>query len=167
MSWTVACPGAWLVSPLPDVSPRALTSVCPGAVWRGGGGDDGLQSRGLCHQEDMGRENSNKSFCLNQKMCKMLLIRSSPTHPQWLRSTLCWRESLSSLTGSPGWSQLFLSSGTMFMPSSINIVFRYSTPAGDPLVHLAQRPVFMPNYPGWGFFKFNPWRAKARTFCKL
>ena len=18
----------------------------------------------------------------------------------------------------------------------------------------------MPNYPGWGFFKFNPWRAK-------
>ena len=46
-------------------------------------------------------------------------------------------------------------------------VFRYSTPAGDPLVHLAQRPVFMPNYPGWGFFKFNPWRAKAGTFTFL
>ena len=27
-------------------------------------------------------------------------------------------------------------------------------------VHLAERPVFMPNYPGWGFFKFNPWRPK-------
>ena len=43
-------------------------------------------------------------------------------------------------------------------------VHRYSTPDGDPLVHLAKRPVFMPNYPGWGFFKFNPWRAKAGTF---
>ena len=40
------------------------------------------------------------------------------------------------------------------------IFSKYSTPSGDPLVHLSSRPVFMPNYPGWGFFKFNPWRAK-------
>ena len=40
------------------------------------------------------------------------------------------------------------------------IFVKYSTPSGKPLVHLAPRPVFMPNYAGWGFFKFNPWRAK-------
>ena len=40
------------------------------------------------------------------------------------------------------------------------IFVKYSTPSGDPLVHKASRPVFMPNYAGWGFFKFNPWRAK-------
>ncbi len=38
------------------------------------------------------------------------------------------------------------------------VFVRYSTPAGDPLVHIAPDPVFMPNYPGWGFYKFNPWR---------
>ena len=36
----------------------------------------------------------------------------------------------------------------------------YSTPAGDPLIHLAPDPVFMPNFPGWGFHKFNPWRER-------
>jgi hypothetical protein len=40
------------------------------------------------------------------------------------------------------------------------IYVKYSTPGGDPLVHLASNPVFMPNFPGWGFYKFNPWRAK-------
>ena len=40
------------------------------------------------------------------------------------------------------------------------IFVKYSTPSGKPLVHLAPKPVFMPNYAGWGFFKFNPWRAK-------
>lgn len=40
------------------------------------------------------------------------------------------------------------------------IYVKYSTPGGDPLVHLASNPVFMPNFPGWGFFKFNPWRGK-------
>ena len=37
---------------------------------------------------------------------------------------------------------------------------RFSTAGGDPLVHLASNPVFMPNFPGWAFFKFNPWRAR-------
>ena len=31
------------------------------------------------------------------------------------------------------------------------IFVRYSTPAGDPLIHVASNPVFMPNYPGWFF----------------
>lgn len=43
------------------------------------------------------------------------------------------------------------------------IYARFSTAGGDPLVHLASNPVFMPNFPGWAFFKFNPWRA---TFDK-
>ena len=30
---------------------------------------------------------------------------------------------------------------------------RFSTAGGDPLVHLASNPVFMPNFPGWAFFK--------------
>ena len=30
---------------------------------------------------------------------------------------------------------------------------RFSTGDGDPLVHLASNPVFMPNFPGWAFFK--------------
>ena len=46
------------------------------------------------------------------------------------------------------------------------IFYKYSTGSGDPLVHLASRPVFMPNYPGWGFFKFNPWRAKFDTLIR-
>ena len=29
----------------------------------------------------------------------------------------------------------------------------YSTPAGDPLVHLAPDPVFMANLPGWAFHR--------------
>ena len=34
------------------------------------------------------------------------------------------------------------------------IFVRYSTPAGDPLIHVASNPVFMPNYPGkYYFFK--------------
>lgn len=40
------------------------------------------------------------------------------------------------------------------------IFVRYSTPAGDPLIHVASRPVFMPNYPGWAFYKFNPWKKR-------
>jgi len=40
------------------------------------------------------------------------------------------------------------------------IFAKYSTPGGDPLVHLASNPVFMPNFPGWAFHKFNPWRKK-------
>ena len=36
----------------------------------------------------------------------------------------------------------------------------YSTPAGDPLVHLAPDPVFMANLPGWAFHRFNPWRER-------
>ena len=32
------------------------------------------------------------------------------------------------------------------------IFVRYSTPAGDPLIHVASNPVFMPNYPGKYFF---------------
>ena len=36
----------------------------------------------------------------------------------------------------------------------------YSTPAGDPLIHLAPDPVFMANFPGWGFHRFNPWRER-------
>ena len=40
------------------------------------------------------------------------------------------------------------------------IFVRYSTPAGDPLIHVASNPVFMPNYPGWAFYKFNPWRKR-------
>ena len=40
------------------------------------------------------------------------------------------------------------------------IYVHYSTPAGRPLIHLAPDPVFMPNYPGWGFHKFNPWRER-------
>ena len=40
------------------------------------------------------------------------------------------------------------------------IFSKYSTPSGDPLVHLSSRPVFMPNYPGWGFHRFNPWRER-------
>ena len=31
------------------------------------------------------------------------------------------------------------------------IFVRYSTPAGDPLIHVASNPVFMPNYPGENF----------------
>ena len=31
------------------------------------------------------------------------------------------------------------------------IFVRYSTPAGDPLIHVASNPVFMPNYPGLCF----------------
>ena len=46
------------------------------------------------------------------------------------------------------------------------IFYKYSTGNGDPLVHLASRPVFMPNYPGWGFFKFNPWRATFDTLIR-
>ena len=40
------------------------------------------------------------------------------------------------------------------------IFVRYSTPAGDPLIHKSPNPVFMPNYPGWGFYSFNPWRPR-------
>ena len=40
------------------------------------------------------------------------------------------------------------------------IYVKFSTPRGDPLVHLSSRPVFMPNFPGWAFHKFNPWRAE-------
>ena len=36
----------------------------------------------------------------------------------------------------------------------------YTTPSGDPLIHLAPDPVFMPNFPGWGFHRFNPWRQR-------
>lgn len=38
------------------------------------------------------------------------------------------------------------------------IFSRYSTPRGDPLIHISPHPVFMPNFPGWGFHYFNPWR---------
>ena len=34
-----------------------------------------------------------------------------------------------------------------------DILHRFSTAGGDPLVHLASNPVFMPNFPGWAFFK--------------
>jgi hypothetical protein len=40
------------------------------------------------------------------------------------------------------------------------IFVHYSTPSGDKLIHRAPNPVFMPNYPGWGFHKFNPWRER-------
>ena len=40
------------------------------------------------------------------------------------------------------------------------IYVHYSTPKGDPLIHRAKNPVFMPNYPGWGFHRFNPWRER-------
>ena len=40
------------------------------------------------------------------------------------------------------------------------IFARYSTGDGNPLIHVASRPVFMPNYPGWAFYKWNPYRNR-------
>ncbi len=42
----------------------------------------------------------------------------------------------------------------------VAIHVHYSTPSGEPLINQAPNPVFMPNYPGWGFYKFNPWRER-------
>ena len=41
-----------------------------------------------------------------------------------------------------------------------NIYARYSTPAGDPLIHMSPEPFFKPNYAGWAFHSFNPWKKK-------
>ena len=46
----------------------------------------------------------------------------------------------------------FLLNGQVFKLSK-KILGRFSTAGGDPLVHLASNPVFMPNFPGWAFFK--------------
>merc|ERR1712113_1332178 len=46
------------------------------------------------------------------------------------------------------------------------IYAKYSTQGGDPLVHLASNPVFMPNFPGWAFHKFNPWREKFDEYIQ-
>jgi hypothetical protein len=46
------------------------------------------------------------------------------------------------------------------------IFVRYTTPSGEPLVHQSPDPVFMPNYPGWFFPKFNPWRSTFDTFIQ-
>ena len=40
------------------------------------------------------------------------------------------------------------------------IFIAYTTPAGEKLIHESPRPVFMPNYPGWAFYKVNPWRRR-------
>jgi hypothetical protein len=47
------------------------------------------------------------------------------------------------------------------------VFVRYSTPAGDPLIHIASNPVFMPNYPGWAFYKFNPYRERFDKIIRM
>jgi hypothetical protein len=46
------------------------------------------------------------------------------------------------------------------------IFVRYKTPSGKPLVHMSSDPVFLPNYPGWFFHKFNPWRPAFDTLIQ-
>ena len=40
------------------------------------------------------------------------------------------------------------------------IQVQYSTPSGDPLVHIAPNPVVRNTLSAWGFQKFNPWRPQ-------
>jgi hypothetical protein len=37
---------------------------------------------------------------------------------------------------------------------------KYSTPSGIPLIHKATNPISVPKFPGWGLYKFNPWREQ-------
>ncbi len=47
------------------------------------------------------------------------------------------------------------------------IFVRYSTPAGNPLVHMSQTPVVRTNMAAWGFHKYNPWKSRFDKIMRL